>query len=51
MHEARSSAQPIQQVISEDIPSQIQKLAQLREQGLLTDAEFNQKKQDMLARM
>ncbi|MGZ4848724.1 MAG: DUF4429 domain-containing protein [Halobacteriota archaeon] len=52
LHEARSSrAQPMQQPVSDDVPSQIQKLAQLREQGILTDQEFNQKKQELLSRM
>ena len=33
------------------IPDQIEKLDQLRRQGVLTDAEFNEKKQNLLDRM
>jgi hypothetical protein len=46
-----SSSQPMQQQIPNDIPSQIQKLSQLKEQGILTEEEFNQKKRELLARM
>lgn len=35
----------------EDIPAQIQKLAALRESGILTDDEFASKKADLLSRM
>jgi hypothetical protein len=34
-----------------DIPDQIRKLAELREQGILTPEEFEQKKKDLLSRM
>lgn len=34
-----------------DIPSQIQKLAELNKQGILTDDEFNQKKSELLNKM
>jgi len=36
---------------SDDIPAQIQKLAQLRDSGALTEEEFATKKQDLLGRM
>lgn len=36
---------------ADDIPAQIQKLASLREQGVLTDAEFDAKKAELLSRM
>jgi len=35
----------------DDIPSQIAKLATLRDQGILTDEEFANKKADLLSRM
>jgi hypothetical protein len=34
-----------------DIPEQIHKLAELRDQGILTEAEFAAKKADLLARL
>lgn len=34
-----------------DIPSQIQKLAALKDQGILTEDEFNQKKTELLSKM
>lgn len=34
-----------------DIPSQIQKLSELKDQGILTDDEFNQKKTELLSKM
>ena len=34
-----------------DIPSQIEKIAELHAQGILTDEEFTSKKQELLARM
>jgi len=37
--------------ISSDIPSQIEKLAKLKEQGILTEAEFNKKKTELLEKM
>ena len=36
---------------SPSIPEQIEKLAYLRERGILSDAEFEQKKRDLLDRM
>ena len=38
-------------VSSQSIPEQIKKLDQLRRQGVITDAEFEAKKQDLLDRM
>jgi hypothetical protein len=37
--------------ITLDIPDQIRKLAQLKEQGILTQEEFESKKKDLLSRM
>ncbi len=53
MHEARTSRmqQPLQQAAPADIPAQIQKLAELKNQGILTEQEFQQKKEDLLAKM
>jgi Zn-finger nucleic acid-binding protein len=34
-----------------DIPSQIQKLSDLKEQGILTDEEFEKKKTELLSRL
>ena len=36
---------------SNDILSQIEKLSELKEKGILTEDEFNAKKTDLLARM
>lgn len=36
---------------TEDIPSQIEKLAQLRDKGILSPAEFEKKKAELLSRM
>ena len=36
---------------TEDIPGQIQKLAELRDNGILTEEEFASKKMDLLAKM
>ena len=36
---------------AEDIPAQIQKLAALKDQGILTEEEFTSKKAELLARM
>ena len=36
---------------TENIPDQIEKLAKLKEQGILSDAEFEEKKKELLARM
>ena len=36
---------------SDDIPDQIKKLADLRDQGILTEEEFNSKKTDLLSKM
>lgn len=37
--------------ISVDIPSQIEKLATLRDKGLITETEYTAKKTDLLERM
>jgi len=36
---------------SEDVPDQIRKLAELRDAGVITDQEFEEKKKDLLERM
>ena len=36
---------------AEDIPAQIQKLAALKDQGILTEDEFTTKKAELLAKM
>ena len=36
---------------ADDIPTQIKKLAELRDSGILTEQEFNEKKKDLLERM
>ena len=40
-----------QQNENDDIPAQIEKIAELHAQGILTDEEFTSKKQELLARM
>lgn len=37
--------------VADDIPAQIAKLAQLKEQGVVTEAQFEQKRAELLARM
>lgn len=37
--------------IQQDIPDQIKKLAELKDQGILTEEEFNQKKTELLLKM
>jgi hypothetical protein len=53
MHDIRSGRmqQPVQQAMPEDIPGQIQKLSALKDQGILTEQEFQQKKQELLSKM
>jgi hypothetical protein len=53
LHEAHSGRmqQPMQQAIPQDIPAQIQKLSALKDQGILTEPEFQQKKQELLSKM
>jgi Short C-terminal domain/Domain of unknown function (DUF4429) len=57
MREIRSGRmqQPMQQIVQQpasvDIPGQIKKLAQLKDQGILTEQEFLQKKQELLSRL
>jgi len=46
---ARQPQQP--QAASIDVTEQIKKLGELRDQGLLTEQEFDSKKQELLARM
>ena len=36
---------------SSDVPDQIKKLAELKEQGILTEDEFQSKKQQLLSKM
>lgn len=38
-------------LISSDVPVEIKKLAELKEQGILTEDEFQSKKQELLSRM
>jgi hypothetical protein len=50
----RFSAQDTAQRLSptaRDVPDQLRKLAELREQGVITDSEFEAKKADLLARL
>jgi Short C-terminal domain/Domain of unknown function (DUF4429) len=57
MREIRSGRmqQPVQQVVQQpapvDIPEQIEKLSKLKEQGILTEDEFQSKKQELLSRL
>jgi hypothetical protein len=52
LQEMRSGRmQPTQQTVQVDIPGQIQKLAALKDQGILTEQEFQQKKQELLSKM
>lgn len=37
--------------VNPDIPSQIQKLSELKDQGILTEDEFKQKKTELLSKM
>ena len=46
--QANSSIDPTKM---DDIPTQIKKLAELKEQGILTDEEFNKKKTELLNKM
>jgi hypothetical protein len=51
-HVAKAWQQPQQpQAAPTDVAEQIKKLGELRDQGLLTEQEFNSKKQELLARM
>jgi hypothetical protein len=45
-----NTTQPVQ-VTEIDIPSQIKKLSDLKEQGILTEEEFNSKKTELLAKI
>lgn len=42
---------PNQPVVTESIPDQIKKLAELRDNGILTEAEFQKKKAELLSRL
>ena len=44
-------SEPVNNVQMEDIPTQIKKLADLKNQGVLTEDEFDKKKSELLARM
>ena len=51
---ARLATQPVSQPVistAPDIPDQLRKLAELKAQGILTDAEFDAKKTELLARL
>jgi len=52
---ATANAQTNEEVASPadegDVPSQIRRLAELRDQGILTEEEFDSKKHDLLDRM
>ena len=37
--------------VADDIPAQIKKLSDLKQQGILTEVEFNSKKSELLAKM
>jgi hypothetical protein len=43
--------QPIAPLVTESIPDQIKKLAELRDTGILTEDEFQKKKADLLSRL
>jgi putative oligomerization/nucleic acid binding protein len=45
------SERPEPQQVTTDIPTQIEKLAELRDRGLISEGEFQAKKKDLLARM
>jgi membrane protein YdbS with pleckstrin-like domain len=44
-------AGPVSRPAGEDIPEQLAKLADLRDRGILTDAEFDEKKTELLRRL
>ena len=50
-HRGEKSAAPVAAPPADDIPSQIQKLAGLRDAGILTEEEFTTKKAELLAKM
>ena len=50
-HMGEQSAAPVAAPPAHDIPSQIQKLAGLRDAGILTEEEFTTKKAELLAKM
>lgn len=50
-HIGKPAASPVTDPTESDIPGQIQKLATLRDQGILTDEEFTAKKTELLAKL
>lgn len=48
-HMGESSAAPVAAPVADDIPAQIQKLASLKDAGILTEEEFTTKKAELLA--
>ena len=50
-HMGESSAAPVAAPVADDIPAQIQKLASLKDAGILTEEEFTTKKAELLAKM
>ncbi|MGB8312123.1 MAG: SHOCT domain-containing protein [Halobacteriota archaeon] len=52
MRQPQSNQPPLQQQTpSIDIPEQIRKLAELKDQSILTEEEFQTKKQELLSKM
>jgi predicted Zn-dependent peptidase len=53
LHEAVSSAQPAKDhaLSAEELDSALSRLAELRDRGLLTQAEFDAKKRELLGRL
>jgi len=49
--ETPKAPEPTEEPKGTDIPEQIERLAKLKEQGILTDEEFEEKKKELLARM
>jgi hypothetical protein len=47
----QTPSDPAEMQVTADIPAQIEKLAGLRDKGILSDAEFEAKKTDLLSRM
>lgn len=48
---SKSGGAKAQKSSSDDIPAQLEKLAKLKDQGILTEQEFKEKKADLLSRM
>jgi len=49
--ETPKAPEPTEEPKGTDVPEQIEKLAKLKEQGILSDEEFEEKKKELLARM